>query len=125
MNLHENSINVKSILEMARGGIQEMVDYEMSRILDNILDVNTKATAKRKISITLEFTPDDYRQVVAVSSQVKSTLAVTAPVQTALYLHAGAEGVTATEMTAQIPGQTSLIGSEQGPAPMLKIIKSA
>ena len=121
----KHEVNIKSILEMARGGIQELVDYEMSRILENILDVNTKATAARELSVTLEFKPDDYRQTVEVSAQVKSALATTSPVRTALYLHAGADGVVATEMTPQIPGQTSLLGGDQGPAPQLKVIKSA
>jgi len=28
----------KSILEMARGGFLEQVDYEMAKVIDNILD---------------------------------------------------------------------------------------
>lgn len=31
-----------SILEMARGGFLEQVDYEMNKVIDNILDPNTK-----------------------------------------------------------------------------------
>lgn len=31
----------KSILQMARGAIQERADYEMTRLLANILDPNT------------------------------------------------------------------------------------
>ena len=46
-----------SILQMAQGAFQERVDYEMQRCVDNILDVNTKATAKRKITLTIELTP--------------------------------------------------------------------
>ena len=42
-----------SILQMAQGAFQERVDYEMQRCVDNILDVNTKATAKRKITLTM------------------------------------------------------------------------
>lgn len=33
-----NECTQKSILQMARGAIQERADYEMSRLLDNILD---------------------------------------------------------------------------------------
>lgn len=125
MEKGEMKINIKSILQMARGGIQELVDYEMGRVMDNILDANTKPTAKRKLTITLEFTPDDNRQMVAVASSVKSALATTNPVQTALYLSATDEGVVATEMTAQIPGQTGIFDAEQEPAPVLKVIRSA
>lgn len=52
------NIDRSSILQMARGAFQERVDYEMGRVVDNILDLNTKATAKRKITLTIELTPD-------------------------------------------------------------------
>ena len=44
-----------SIMSMARGAFEERVDYEMDKVIQNILDPNTKATAKRKITITLTF----------------------------------------------------------------------
>ena len=49
-----DQLDKKSILEMSMGAILERVDYEMGKVMDNILDPNTKATAKRKISVTLE-----------------------------------------------------------------------
>lgn len=45
--------NKKSIIDMARGAIKERADYEMTRVVENILDPNTSATAARKITITL------------------------------------------------------------------------
>ena len=54
----------KSILQMARGAIQERADYEITKILDNILDPNTSATAARKLTITLTLKPDDTRQTI-------------------------------------------------------------
>lgn len=36
----------KSLLEMARGAFLERFDYEVPKIINNILDPNTKATAK-------------------------------------------------------------------------------
>lgn len=35
-----------SILQMARGAIQERTDYEMARILENIVDPNTRARGR-------------------------------------------------------------------------------
>lgn len=52
----------KSILQMARGAIQERADYEITKILENILDPNTSATAARKLTITLTLKPDDTRR---------------------------------------------------------------
>ena len=39
-------METKSILEMAQGAIAERADYEMARIISNILDPNTAATKK-------------------------------------------------------------------------------
>ena len=75
-----------SILQMARGAIMERADYEMSRIMANIADPNTKATGKRKLVISMTFVPDDDRQTIDVTVSAKSTLEPTSPVKTALYL---------------------------------------
>lgn len=112
----------KSILQMARGTIQERADYEMSGILANILDPNTSATAKRKLTITLELKPDDTRQNITVSCTAKSTLAATNAVVTSLYV---ADEETVVEMVPQIPGQFGLDGGEQEAAPHLKLIKTS
>lgn len=56
-----------SILQMARGAIMERIDYEMTKVVDNILDPNTEATAKRKVQLTIEFRPDSNRQTVSVA----------------------------------------------------------
>lgn len=122
-----NDENKKFILQMARGGFLERVDYEMSGIMDNIMDPNTKATGKRKLTITMELTPDDDRTTVAVNFTVKSTLVPTNPVRTSLYI-SGSDStgeLQITEMTPQIPGQYSMDGQEQEAPPSLKIIKFA
>lgn len=67
--------NRDSIMRMARGAFEERVDYEMDKVIQNILDPNTKATAKRKIILTIELTPDDERRQIQVSVTAKSTLA--------------------------------------------------
>ena len=81
-----NERSQKSILQMARGAIQERADYEITKILENILDPNTSATTARKLTITLTLKPDDTRQNIAVSCVAKSTLAATNPVTTSLYV---------------------------------------
>lgn len=112
----------KSILQMARGAIQERADYEMSRLLANILDPNTSSTAKRKLTLTLELKPDDDRQTITVSCTAKSTLAATNPVVTSLYV---ADKDSVVEMVPQIPGQMGMDGNDQEAPPVLKIIKFA
>lgn len=61
-----------SIMSMARGAFEERVDYEMDKVIQNILDPNTKATAKRKITLTIELTPDDERRTIGVSVTAKA-----------------------------------------------------
>ena len=66
-------VNKKSVLEMAMGAIAEITDYEVERVVANIMDPNTSPTAKRKITITLTFAPDDYRQQIGMDAQAKTT----------------------------------------------------
>ena len=117
-------LNRASIVEMAMGAIEERVNYEMDRVIQNILDRNTQATGKRKVVVELTIVPDDDRKVLAVSATAKSTLVQTNPVKTALYL--GTDPKTGelrvSEMTPQIPGQLAIAGGE---APSRKILKLA
>ncbi len=116
----------KSILEMARGGFLEQVDYEMTKVIDNILDPNTKATGKRKITITMELVPDDTRRNISVSFVTKLALSAINPLTTSLYIAGdNATGeMQVVEMVPQIPGQVSMDGTEQSTPPVLKLIKT-
>lgn len=113
----------KSILEMARGAIQERADYEMGKVMDNILDPNTKPTAKRKITLTIVLTPDEERVNIAVDVTAKSTLQPTNPVRTNLYIagESGTGEVQAVEMVPEIPGQMSMEGEVQEAPSVLSI----
>ena len=77
-----------SILDMAMGAIKERVDYEMAAIMDNIMDPNTEAASKRKLTLMLELKPDADRRTINVSCSAKSTLVPTNPVYTSLYVGA-------------------------------------
>ena len=116
----------QSILDMARGAIKERTDYEMAKIIDNILDVNTNATKKRTLTLTAEFSPDSDRQQIGVRVVAKSKLEPTDPVSTSLYITGDREGVvTAVEMVPQVPGQQNLNGEEQEEPAYLRLIKNA
>lgn len=80
-----NELEKKSILEMSMGAILERVDYEMGRVIDNILDPNTKPNGKRKITVGLELTPSADRRTITVQTTAKSTLVPTDPITTSLY----------------------------------------
>jgi len=111
-----------SIMSMARGAFEERVDYEMDKVIQNILDPNTKATAKRKITLTIELTPDDERRTIGV----KSTLAATNPVATALYVTSDGNGeLVVAEMVPQVPGQMNMDGTQQEAPKLLKLVQHA
>ena len=111
-----------SLLQMAKGAIQERVDYEVSRVVDNILDMNTEAKTKRKVVLTIVMVPDDDRQVVKIEASAKSTLAPVTPVGTSLVITADGNGeMMLAEIIPQVPGQISMTGEEQEAPKILKI----
>lgn len=117
-------IKPKSLLEMARGAFLERFDYEVPRIIDNILDPNTKASAKRKITMTMSFVPSDDRMGIKAELEVKVGLAPTVPVQTFLYVSSNPETgkMQVVEMVPEVPGQQSLDGGVQNSASVLKLV---
>lgn len=111
-----------SLLQMAKGAIQERVDYEVSRVVDNILDMNTEAKVKRKVTLTIVMVPDEDRQVVKIEASAKSTLAPVTPVGTSLVITADGNGeMILAEIVPQVPGQLSMGGQEQESPKILKI----
>ena len=115
--------NIKnSLLDMATGAIKERVDYDVAKVIDNILDLNTKAQAKRKITLTIEFAPDETRKKIAISVISKANLCPTNPVSTTLAFVPNREGeVQLVEMVPQVPGQMALDGTEQATPKLLKL----
>ena len=111
-----------SLLQMAKGAIQERVDYEVTRVVDNLLDMNTEAKAKRKVTLNIVMTTDDDRRVVKVEASAKATLAPVTPIGTSLVITADKNGeMMLAEIIPQVPGQISMTGEEQEATKILKI----
>ena len=104
-----------NLLEVARGAIGERLDYELSKVVDNIADLNTKADAVRKITLTLSLKPDSERQNIKMTP--------TNNIESALYLTESDEGKALVEMLPQVPGQMTLDGSEQDEPKIIAIKK--
>lgn len=104
------------------GGIAEVVDREVDRVICNVLDPSTKATAKRKIVLTLTFNPDESRSRLDMDVQAKSTLAPVAPLKTALCITKGRGGeLLMAEMLPQVPGQIDMDGDEAPEPAMARV----
>lgn len=120
------SMDKKSILDMAMGAFKERADYEMSKIIDNITDPNTKADKKRSLTVTIDILPDAERQNLRITTTVKSKLEPTNPVSTALYITPDSNGdAMVVEMIPQIPGQMNMDSEEQSEPAILRLVKNA
>lgn len=117
-------MEIKSILEMARGAIMEQVDIETSKVVANILDPNTDPKKKRTITLKIDFVPSADRQTVTVVANAQSKLVPNSAVQTSLYvgidLRTGEVG--ASELTPDMPGQISLGGDVTKEPPILRMV---
>lgn len=110
-------VEKKSIVQMAMGAIQERIDLEMTKIIDNIVDVNTRAAAKRSLVITIDLMPAEDRQTISVTATAKSKLCTTNAVMTSLFITNDVNGEMAVvEMVPEVPGQLGLdVGEQQRP----------
>ena len=119
-------LDKKSILDMAMGAFKERADYEMSKIIDNIVDPNTSAAKKRSLTVKIDIMPDSERQNLRITTTVSAKLEPTNPVSTSLYITPGENGeAMVVEMVPQIPGQISLEDNEQQEPSVLRLVKNA
>ena len=110
-----------SILDMAKGAISERVDYEMGRVIQNILDPNTDPRKARKITVELTFIPSADRTFIQVGAVAKSKLEATTMIQTSLSTYTPIDGIPQfIENMSEAPGQTSLDGLETAPPKILQ-----
>jgi hypothetical protein len=115
----------KTFLEVGRGAMLERFDYELDKIIDNILDPNTPATKPRKISLTITLKPDAERQQIAHEVVVKSTPQPTNPISGATAI-IQKNGITSlVELVPQIPGQMDVNGGEQRNPDVIQFRKQA
>lgn len=113
-----------SVLRMIDGAIEERVNYEVGKVIDNVLDLNTEPQKKRTIKITLEFVPDETRQILQLSAKVESKLVPTENVRGTLAIGAGNGGeVVVWEHGKQMPGQMDMTGGEQPQPKLLQFAK--
>lgn len=119
-----SELTKKSILEMCDGAIAERCDYEVNRIIENIHDLSTNPTKKRTLVLTIDFIPNSERKNLVVQAVAKSKLEPTTAVMTALYIGNDENGeMCVAELLPQISGQQSIMGVEQRPPVMLKLVK--
>lgn len=94
--------------DLAMGAMQEKIDVELEKIFANIHDLNTEATDKRTLTIKLDFTPDEQRQVVKLNSAFTTKMAKVSDVGTTVLTGKDITSghIEAQELKSQAPGQT-------------------
>ena len=68
------------------GAFAEKVNEALVQVGENIQNMNTDATKKRKITITLTFAPNKTRQLVSTQIGVTTTLAATEAIDTQMIM---------------------------------------
>ncbi len=76
-----------NLAQMAQGKLQERFQYEMQKIVENILDRNTDEKAKRKLTLEIDFIPQKGRRMVNVEIKSKVKLASDEPIETNIVLN--------------------------------------
>lgn len=94
----------------AGGAFTTQVNRALEEVTNNIQDPNTDATAKRRITVTIELKPNEQRNFVATGVVTKTTLAPALGAVTAISMGKNLKTgeVEAQEIGNQIPGQMSL-----------------
>lgn len=101
--------------KFANGAFTQQINRELEKVTQNIQDPNTDATAKRRITVVIEFKPNEERNFVTTGVQAKSTLAPSLGAVTALNMGKNLKTgeVEAVEIGNQIPGQMSIGDMEE------------
>lgn len=105
---------IQKLDDLMNGAMTERFNRELATVMRNIQDPNTDPKAKRKITITLEFAPNERRDMATLKMDITSKVAASAAISQAVFLHVDDAGeVSATEMISELPGQQSMEGVEQ------------
>lgn len=114
--------NRVSLTTIRRGAAIEMVDDAIQQALENVIDPNTEATAKRTVTLKLTFSPDKERETIGIDLAVKVGVAPQASVQSMAWVQHTTDGVIAVEND---PRQPSLYGEDGETAEVVGIEKGA
>lgn len=97
--------------QFAGGAFTAQINRELKKVAENIQDPNTDATAKRKITVVMEFKPNEARDFVTTGVQAKATLAPALGAVTAFNVGTDLKTgeVQAAEIGKQLPGQMAMV----------------
>lgn len=92
--------------KIAEGGVQVKLNRALQQVADNILNPNTDAKKKRKITLTLTIAPNDKRDAADTLVEVKTSLAPEIGVPSTMLLGRDVKGhVHINELKSGVKGQ--------------------
>lgn len=112
--------------QFAGGAFTAQINRELKKVAENIQDPNTDATAKRKITVVMEFKPNEARDFVTTGVQAKATLAPALGAVTAFNVGTDLKTgeVQAAEIGKQLPGQMAMVleDNQEEDDPMVRTV---
>ena len=108
----------------ASGAFTTQVNRALEEVTNNIQDPNKDATAKRKITVSIELKPNEQRNFVATGVVTKTTLAPALGAVTAISMGKNLKTgeVEAQEIGNQIPGQMSMEEIEEAEVETVEVM---
>ena len=100
---------VNSILDFADGSVIRRINYELQKVLENVVHPNTDEKP-RKLTIELQITPQNDRRTVSLKTTVKKALRPTSSVQTQMVFQSMDGEMRSYEVTGIPDGQQDLFG---------------
>lgn len=81
-----NELSKVDLATLAGGAAPELFQHELDKVLENIQDPNTEATAKRKVKLEVVIQPGEDRDHADVSLSVSAKLAPHKPATGPMYM---------------------------------------
>lgn len=100
---------VNSILDFADGSVIKRINYELQKVLENVVHPNTDEKP-RKLTIEIQITPQNDRRTVSLKTMVKKVLRPTSSVQTQMVFQSMDGEMRSYEVTGIPDGQQDLFG---------------
>lgn len=100
---------VNSILDFADGSVIKRINYELQKVLENVVHPNTDEKP-RKLTIEIQITPQNDRRTVSLKTTVKKVLRPTSSVQTQMVFQSMDGEMRSYEVTGIPDGQQDLFG---------------
>lgn len=108
----QSNINLETL---AGGAFTEKLNEALMQVAENIQNMNTDATAKRGITISIKFSPNKTRQIVNTQISVTTKLAATEAIDTQMIMGKNIRTgeIEIAEYDGHLPGQITLDSYEQ------------